>query len=1101
MSESPTSTNPAEPSLPPPSRLRVGGWASGRLLLPATVAGTGTLLWFLSYQIDSLDGRRAVINLMQLAAALIAACIAWWRARRGRGRARWHLVALGGGALCWAAGQLYWTVSETLLARPLPFPSLADVGFVASYPLLIAALALAPATRHVTSRLRQSLDWVVVACSILFVSWAAFLDTVFAGLDPSTLSGQLGLAYPLADILLVTVAASTIARTRGPWLRPLIYMSSGLVGIAGADIGFAYLESTGSYATGSLVDAGWILGWALVAWAAVAVPIHVAPSGARPIDPSGWLGRVLPAAALGGVAVSATVLHLVGDAFTGDPVLRLTGLGAFSLNIARALVARAESDAHAEQLSATASELTEVLNRHAIAFETARMGTFFVDLVSRTVRRSPELNALLGIGTDATTVSTDQAGDNLHPEDAQRVRHVIESAMAAEGDFDLEARIERPDGTSMWVRTQGRGLRNPDGTNAAIVGAVSDITDRVAAAGRLQQQAYQSAAVAELGQRILVATDLATIFDDTVLTVAETLGAPLCKVLQVEPGGDELRLLAGVGWRPGLVGHATVSTEMDSQAGFTLKVSEPVVVEDLASETRFRGPSLLRDHGVVSGVSVPIHTPAGPWGVIGVHTTTPRSFLTEEVSFLRSVANTLGAAVERVANEEQRRHKDLHDSLTDLPNRTLLVDRLAIAVAMARSTGRYVAVLHVGIDRFTLVNTTLGTHAGDHALVTIARRLGELCGPGDTLARLDGDEFAFAAIVDDSHGAVALATRALAAVAEPLVLGDPPQELFLCASIGVALANGTGNASSHLRDASIAAERASSRGGRRYELFDDRLRDRAFHRLQIEAELRHAITDGEIEPYYQPIVDIDTGRLAGVEALARWQHPTRGLLGPGEFLGAAEDAGLVSALGEAILWRSARDTARWNQLPGTSLTVSVNVAASQLDSSLLDVVGEVFATTDLSADRLCLEVVESALAEDGTSAIETLRALTARWPMHVHIDDFGTGHSSLSRLAFFPVTGLKIDRAFVSQLGQSPAARPVIAAIIDLGHALGLHVTAEGVETHEQLDDLRALGCDLAQGWLFARAMPSADVDQLLVDPTVLSAGTRTPTRPEAATR
>lgn len=1091
MRETSTSTAPTDlgrQSPNPPLNAASPWWGL------AGAAATG--VWAMSSLIDSPDGRRVVINLLQLSAALSAAAIAGWRARRVSGPARRHLVMLGLAATSWAAGQLYWTVSETLLARILPFPSLADFGFATSYPMLVAALVLAPASRHVMSRLRHTLDGLVVAGSILFVSWAGVLDTVFAGLDVSTLPGQLGLAYPLADVLLVTVAASTVVRTRGLWLRPLTFMCAGLVGIAIADTGFAYLESTGRYSTGSLVDLGWVLGWLLVATGASVVPVHVMPAGPATIDRPGRLASIVPIAAMSIVLVAATILHLAGGSFAEDPVLLCIGLGLFVLNVARAVVASAEGDAHAQQL-------TEVLNRHAVAFDAAAMGTFAIDFASRTVRRSPELNALLGLGTGPTTVSTDQAVDSVDPRDSQFARHIIESAIATDGDFEFEVRSVREDGSLMWLRAQGRGVTGADGTMVAIVGAITDVTDRVAADGRIQQQALQSMALAELAQRALTAPDLATTLDDAVGTVAGILGAPLCKVLQIEPDHASLRLVAGHGWQAGLVGEATVGTDRDSHAGYTLTASEPVIVDDLLSETRFSGTALLHDHGVRSGMSTAINTVGGAWGLLGVHTTEPRHFTPEDANFLRTVASTIGAAVDRAAHEEQRQHLNLHDPLTDLPNRALLHDRLTIGIATARQTSRYVAVIHIGIDRFNVVNTSLGIAAGDQALIEIGRRLQALSGPADTVARLDGDEFMLAATVDNAHAAVDLATRVLAVIAEPLVLGEPPQELFLSASVGVAVANGGGgDTASHLRDASIAADRASASGGRRYEVFDDRFRERAVRRLQVEAELRYAIADGQIEPHYQPIVHVGTGALVGVEALARWQHPTRGLLEPSEFLDAADAAGLASALGEVILLQSARDAARWNELSGASLHVSVNVSSSQLTGTLLDVVDATLAATGLPPDRLCLEIIESALADNSTDALNVLDQLIARWPISVHIDDFGTGHSSLSRLSMFPVTGIKIDRAFVSDLGQTPTARPVVAAIIDLGHALDLEVTAEGVETGDQLDELRDLGCDLAQGWLFARAMPAAEIDRLLADPTTMHQdGSATWSIPAAAAR
>jgi diguanylate cyclase (GGDEF)-like protein/PAS domain S-box-containing protein len=1050
-------------------------------LLAVTALLAALVLWAAVKQMDSPGQRQAGINLLQVASALAAAGVAVRRVRTAAGSTRRHLVLLCAAAASWAAGQAYWTVNEVLLSRPVPFPSAADAGFLLAYPLLIIALLRAPASQSDSrSGIRRIFDWLVVACAMVFLSWATVLDSVFHALDPTTAAGALGLAYPIADLLLVTVAAGTFVRARLLWRTPLAFAALGLGALGVADIGFAYLQSNGTYATGSVIDLGWILGWLLVAIGALTVPTRDRAPRLGSIDPPSRAATAVPLIAMAAVAVTATVLQVTGAPFTDDPVLWWTGLSVFTLTVARSVAARAEGDAHAAQLSLQAAELAGLIDRHGLALSAAAMGTWEWDIAGDVVRWSPELERLLGMELGSFGGTLGEAIAVVHPDDKARTAAVIKTAIERSSDYETEYRAVRADGTVMWVQSRGRAITDASGTVTGVVGVDIDVTKRVAADERLEMRVRQGAALAELGQRAVTATTLQQTLDDAIATVADTLDLELCKVLQREPDGASFRLVAGCGWAPGLAGGVSVGTGVDSQAGFTLLRDEPVVVDDLTTETRFSGPPLLHDHGVRSGMSTLIRTAAGSWGVLGVHTPRHRAFTSDDVNFLRAVANTVGAAIDRAAVEEELRHRGLHDALTDLPNRALLADRLEIGIARARRASRYVAVVHIGLDRFTLVNESFGQATGDRVLVEVARRLTDLCGPGDTAARLEGDEFVLSAIVDDAHSAVDLAARALGAIGDPVIVGEPPEEVFLSASIGVAVANGVGDAASLLRDAGIAAGRASARGGRRYELFDDRIRTRALERLRTERELRRALAQGEFEAHYQPVVRIEDGALVGVEALARWRHPTRGLLGPGDFLDAAEAAGLVAALGEAMLTQAARNATRWNPPGASLLPVSVNVSTLQLDSTIVDTIRDVLRTTGAPPESLCLEIVETALADDGGTALRVLHQLKELGPLGIHIDDFGTGHSSLSRLATFPVDGIKIDRSFVTNLAHNPTDRAVAAAVIHLGDALGLRVVAEGVETPEQLRILRDMGCHLAQGWLFAPAMAAGEVDSLV---------------------
>jgi diguanylate cyclase (GGDEF)-like protein/PAS domain S-box-containing protein len=432
----------------------------------------------------------------------------------------------------------------------------------------------------------------------------------------------------------------------------------------------------------------------------------------------------------------------------------------------------------------------------------------------------------------------------------------------------------------------------------------------------------------------------------------------------------------------------------------------------------------------------------------------------------------------------------LHDPLTGLPNRTLFMDRLAQALRRLVRQDRVLAVLFVDLDRFKAINDRLGHAAGDEMLMAVGGRLREVLRPHDTVARLGGDEFVvLCEDLEDDRAAVRLAERVLAALDRPVVCGD--QDVVCSASIGIALTRRSdATPDALLRDADMAMYRAKETGRHRIEVFDNSARQRSQARLQTAEELRVAVDSDQLRVVYQPIVHLGQATPAGLEALVRWQHPRRGLLAPAEFIQVAEDTGLVVPLGAWVLRQACRDLTGILDTGGlggsdSELVMSVNLSARQLSTpGLLPMVQSVLAECGLAPGRLCFEITESVLMDDvdlAISVLSDLRALGVR----LAIDDFGTGYSSLGYLRRFPVDIVKLDRAFVAGLGSDTAADAIAAAVINLGHALGLSVIAEGVETEEQLTVLRALRCDRAQGYLWsAPQAPEALVEWMAAEPS-----------------
>jgi diguanylate cyclase (GGDEF)-like protein/PAS domain S-box-containing protein len=458
------------------------------------------------------------------------------------------------------------------------------------------------------------------------------------------------------------------------------------------------------------------------------------------------------------------------------------------------------------------------------------------------------------------------------------------------------------------------------------------------------------------------------------------------------------------------------------------------------------------------------------------------------------IAGSLSDITVRKANEDQLRQGAFYDRLTGLPNRALLRECLdrAIAGAATNSQHRY-ALLFLDLDRFKMTNDSLGHLAGDQLLVGIARRLAACLateGPGPrpyeyTISRLGGDEFVVLldrlASFDDARRATDLVRESLA---EPFVLGGT--EVFCTASIGLALSDGGYNSADDVvRDADIAMYEAKVSGRDKTAVFDASMRRRAVARLRVETDLRHAVERGELRLFYQPIVDVEPARTCALEALVRWQHPERGLVGPETFIGIAEDTGCITEVGRWVLRRACADVARWRRaVPGCSdLSVSVNLSGKQLtQGDLVQETAAILLENDLPPEALRIEVTESVIIEDLESAVAILsrfRDLGVR----VYLDDFGTGYSSLSYLKKLPLDGLKIDRSFVFQVGAAIPNPAIIHAIVALARNLRMLVVAEGVETDEQMATVIALDCDMAQGFLFASPLPDVEVEGWLRGP------------------
>ena len=446
-----------------------------------------------------------------------------------------------------------------------------------------------------------------------------------------------------------------------------------------------------------------------------------------------------------------------------------------------------------------------------------------------------------------------------------------------------------------------------------------------------------------------------------------------------------------------------------------------------------------------------------------------RVSVTEDEGVALAITHIEDVTEQRMA-AEQLTHAATHDGLTELPNRAALVERLD--ELLTRAGVGQVSVLFIDLDNFKVVNDSLGHGVGDELLRRIAGRLRHVMRDTDCLARFGGDEFVV--FVDGGVDPATVAERLRQAVQRPMQIGE--HELVVTASIGFAVnSSNEFTADELVRDADAAMYRAKAAGRDRVEAFTEETRAASVAALQTSTELRRGLERGEVVPYFQPIVDLDGGQVVGFEVLARWLHPDRGLLVPGQFLPMAEESGLIVDLGARILRDALAQLAHWRAvgLRFASCSLSINVATQQLiDGRFLDVVHDALGETGIDADSLWLEITETALMADTNAAGRALRDLRGLG-LHLSVDDFGTGYSSLTYLKRFPVEAIKIDRSFVTGLGLEADDTSIVEAVVRLGHSLGLAVVAEGVETPLQLNRLRELGCDKGQGYLFGRPRPA----------------------------
>jgi diguanylate cyclase (GGDEF)-like protein/PAS domain S-box-containing protein len=952
--------------------------------------------------------------------AALVALIAGVRTYRPDGAHVWWVLAAG--QAVYVAAWLVWYVYPAATGATLPFPSVADVLYLVSYTISVLGLGLLIRRRTRGREVAELLDSAIITVGFGVVSWAFVIAPNMQDSTLGVLARCVSVAYPLLDVMMLAMAAR-LAVAGTPASPALGLLLMWITAQLTSDTFLALTLLQGNFRYGHPLSAGWLLSFGLLGAAALHPSMRTLATPRQVV--ASRRGRLL---ALAGATLLAPLV-LAGRGMKNhevDVVVVAVGAAVIALLVIARLGRLVEVLRRAEaRLSLGEARLEE-------AQRLAQVGSWTVDMTTGDQAWSTELYRILGLDPATVAPCYETFLQMVHPDDRPRPMEE-HGRLAAHGrSFRGPCRIIRPDGQQRVLETVGEVVQDAHGRPTRMLGAVQDVTDRQ----RDQENAARLASIVEGSRDAIMALSL-----DGVM----------------------------VSWNAGaesLFGYA--AAEMLGQPRERLLLPQvpdewPLWREQLAAGGTIDDYETVRLHR--DGRAIPVGLTVSP--------------IRDRTGRVTGASVIIRDITERKLLEEQLTRQALYDPLTGLANRSLLRDRLLHALARAVATGERLALLFIDLDEFKMINDSRGHAVGDRLLAAVASRLESSVRPEDTVARLGGDEFAILLERVAEGGAVKAAERVLADLRGRFDLEGTG--ITVRASVGIAHYDGGGqDADELLRTADLAmyAAKRSGKGG--YEVFAPSMQAALVERVELDADLRHALDADEFCLYYQPIVELATEQIAGFEALLRWRHPKRGLVAPDGFIPALERSGLIIPVGEWVLRNACARAAAWQARTGRMLSMSVNVSPRQLqDPNFVQQVGAALATAPLQPSSLVIEITEGVMVADADEAIAKLHALEALG-VRIAVDDFGTGYSSLHYLQAMPVDSVKIDRSFIARIHAGHEQSALVRGIVKIGHELHLSVVAEGVETLEQVNHLRAIGCDYGQGFYFARPQHPESIEATL---------------------
>jgi diguanylate cyclase (GGDEF)-like protein/PAS domain S-box-containing protein len=993
----------------------------------------------------------------------VAAIIVGVRRNRPDRPLAWYLLAAA--LTAFAAGDFTYNVLTLVLHQDNPFPSLADVFYLAMYPLAAAALALFIRARTPSADSSSLIDALIITTGLGLLSWIYLIEPFVRNGELTWQQKVISVAYPLGDVLMLAMLARLLA-DGGFRCRSLRMLSFATLGLLGSDVLYGLIQLNGTWAVGGPVDSGWVVFYVLLGAAALhpSMGQMTRPLPPKPVNIG--RARLLLIAAVSMVAPADAIIQVElghGQADTVHAVFSALLFGLVMARMAGVVRVHKEGIARERTLRSAGAELVSSNDERLVA-----------QAVSTALSQLASAQSELGValaqfeGSEFRSVETGVVA-SLATLEAEAVRALSGFGPALVEATTVAILLPRPAPTGSAALVLP--LRWADSLHGALL-----------VSGDERQLTLMQDAIADLGFKVALALQRISLAHEIHQRASEAHFRALIQ------NASDVILVVGADDR---ITYQTPSVtrvlgyQISELAGGPIEqlLHQDDVVRSLSTLDRMRQPGAHRD----SQADWRLRCADGRW----IDAEVVCSNLVDDPD-VKGLVLTIRDVTERRMLERELKHRAFHDGLTSLANRSLFADRLDHALRRGARLNTLVVVLFIDLDEFKLINDTRGHAVGDEVLKRVSTVLATAIRSGDTAARLGGDEFAL--LVEEATSAAeveALAVRVLRELAEPIDLDG--HRLSIRASIGIATNEHTNDAGQLLQLADLALHEAKTAFKGTYRFFRDELRADLLNRIERQDRLQRALDGGHFRLDYQPIVHMESAQIVGMEALVRWHDPVRGVIPPGDFISDAEESGLIVPLGEWVLRQAAEQAYAWQQTYAMDppLRMSVNVSARQFrELGFAAMVADVLAQYPLKPHTLVLEITESLLIEDDGVA-EIVGEISAMGVLFA-LDDFGTGYSALGYLRRFPINILKLDKSFVDDLLTSSDRGSLVEAIIHLAGTLELDLVVEGIESKEQNQRLRSLGCQLAQGFFYSRPIAFADIE-LLLDDQVLFEGVVTP--------